>query len=43
MPEKEDAKNWKRLIGNFPDVDFRYLEFVAVKEVNKETRIARFG
>ena len=43
MTDKEDARNWRRLMSNFSDVDFRYLEFFAVKEMNKEIKIVKFG
>ena len=43
MTEQEDAKSWNYLVSNFPDTDFKRLEYIALKEVGKEVIIRRFG
>ena len=44
MNIKQKAECWDRLQSAFRDpVDWRYLEYIAVKESNKEVQVARFG
>ena len=40
---QEDAEKWNKFISNFPNIDFRRLEFLAIKEVGKETETHKFG
>ena len=39
----EDAEKWDNFISKFPNVDFRRLEYLAVKEAGKEAEIHKFG
>jgi len=43
LQDHKDARSWNYFISNFPNVDFRRLEFVAIKEAGKDTETCRFG
>ena len=40
---KEDAEKWNNFISKFPNIDFRRLEFIALREVGKEMESHKFG
>ena len=44
LKNQEKARAWDRLNSAFRDpVDWRYLEYIAVKEDKKEVQVVRFG
>ncbi len=43
LKNQQKANWWDNFVSNFPNVDFKRLEYLAVKEVGKEVEVHRFG